>query len=83
MSYGDGRTSCKCVEKCPRLQEPVCGTDKRDYSSVCEMKARACAEKRDVQIMNYGACGGKILIQVRPAQKANSLSFLFTIGDEL
>jgi len=59
VSYNDGRTECVCDDQCPKVEEPVCGTDGRDYTNECVLKATACRENRDVAVSDTGLCGGK------------------------
>ncbi|KFM66425.1 Agrin, partial [Stegodyphus mimosarum] len=56
----DGRTAeCVCPEKCAtygdsRGSRPVCGSDGRDYSNVCELERTACKEMKEISIKYQG-----------------------------
>ena len=45
-SYGDSRDS-----------RPICGSDGRDYSSLCELNRRSCSLSRSVSVRYNGSCG--------------------------
>ena len=59
VSYDDGRTECECEDQCAKVEEPVCGTDDRDYTNECVIKATACRESRDLAVADNRPCGGK------------------------
>ncbi|XP_022255732.1 agrin-like isoform X2 [Limulus polyphemus] len=58
----DGRRAeCICPKKCAtygdsRGSRPVCGSDGKDYPTVCELKRTACQEKMDIQVKFQGRC---------------------------
>ena len=59
----DGRRGrCECPQRCDgygnsRGSRPVCGSDGRDYASMCDMRRRACQEAKDVRVKYMGKCG--------------------------
>jgi len=59
VSYDNGRTECECEDQCAKVEEPVCGTDDRDYTNECVLKATACRESRDLAVADNRPCGGK------------------------
>ena len=59
----DGKAAeCVCPEKCTSYGDskgsrPVCGSDGKDYPSVCELKRTACKEMRHITTKYQGSCG--------------------------
>ncbi|XP_076369513.1 agrin-like isoform X2 [Tachypleus tridentatus] len=58
----DGRTAeCICPTKCAtygdsRGSRPVCGSDGKDYPTVCELRRTACQEKKNIKVKFQGRC---------------------------
>ena len=46
----DGVATCKCITNCPDVDEPVCGSDGKTYSSECVLKSKACLNRVDVRV---------------------------------
>lgn len=65
----DGQTArCQCPEQCRQYGDsvgsrPVCGTDRRDYRNVCELRRAACHAMKDVSVKYQGKCG-KLAIHI-------------------
>ncbi|OQR69119.1 agrin-like [Tropilaelaps mercedesae] len=59
----DGKTAeCVCPERCTSYGDskgsrPVCGSDGKDYPSVCELRRTACKEMREISVKYQGSCG--------------------------
>ena len=59
----DGLTArCQCPQRCDTFGDsvgstPVCGSDGKDYSSMCEMRRSACSEMKDTSVKYFGKCG--------------------------
>ncbi|XP_053308487.1 agrin isoform X3 [Spea bombifrons] len=47
---------CVCPTECVPSTQPVCGTDKKTYSSECELHVRACTQQTDLQVAAQGDC---------------------------
>lgn len=55
---GEARCECSIENECSKFaDEPVCGTDWRDYSSVCHLKKMSCLSGRNIMIKYKGPCG--------------------------
>ena len=52
-----GMPQCLCPGPCPPIHRPVCGSDQRTYSSVCELLRESCLQKRNITLLYEGACG--------------------------
>lgn len=52
----DGAAKCVCVQPCPAVMSPVCGTDGRTYDSACSLDRDACLNKRTVSVRHTGVC---------------------------
>lgn len=59
----DGKSAeCVCPERCTSYGDskgsrPVCGSDGKDYPSVCELRRTACKEMREISVKYQGSCG--------------------------
>jgi coxsackievirus/adenovirus receptor len=52
---------CKCPTRCPSYGDdagsrPVCGSDGRDYTNLCQLRRAACHLKSDIRIKYRGTC---------------------------
>ncbi|XP_063292084.1 agrin isoform X1 [Pelobates fuscus] len=47
---------CVCPTECVPSAQPVCGTDKKTYSSECELHVRACTQQINLQVAAQGDC---------------------------
>ncbi|XP_022661641.1 agrin-like isoform X4 [Varroa destructor] len=58
----DGKSAeCVCPERCTSYGDskgsrPVCGSDGKDYPSVCELRRTACKEMREISVKYQGSC---------------------------
>ncbi|XP_022821461.1 agrin-like isoform X2 [Spodoptera litura] len=50
-----GQAECRCPRSCQR-RKPVCGTDGREYSSVCHLDKHACDNQFNITIKYHGKC---------------------------
>lgn len=51
-----GQPECRCPRSCQR-RKPVCGTDGREYASVCHLDKHACDNQLNTTIKYHGKCG--------------------------
>ena len=54
-----GRAQCLCPGPCPPVHRPVCGSDRRTYSSACQLQRESCLQKRNLSLHYEGVCGNK------------------------
>ena len=68
---------CKCIQQCPRVDRPVCGSDTatatysrlQTFTSRCAMDREACERQRSIRFLYEGSC------QFKPkTRKSNSRS---------
>ena len=52
----EGSTKCSCpgAYSCP--PGIVCGSDGLDYGNECKMKTKSCKERKELVVVNKGAC---------------------------
>ena len=46
----------KCLEVCPRIVDPVCGTDNKNYDNYCLLQRKACETGQNIQLASSGKC---------------------------
>ena len=47
---------CNCNTFCPQVNDPVCGSDGKDYSNECLMNVSVCSTKRLITVVSKGLC---------------------------
>ena len=55
---------CKCIQQCPRVNKPVCGSDTattkysrlQTFTNRCTMDRQACERKRSIRFLYEGSC---------------------------
>ncbi|XP_053339274.1 agrin [Clarias gariepinus] len=52
----NGEAVCECLDTCPQISDPVCGSDGQTYSSQCQMNAISCTLQKHIQIKHKGPC---------------------------
>lgn len=62
------RPTCICYNTCYDVGDsidkgPICGTDNRDYESICHLRREACTMMIDLSIKYRGSCG-KLIIYI-------------------
>jgi len=50
-----GNPVCECIMDCPVVNDPVCGSDGKNYSSECILKSQACQTKTFVRAVGSSA----------------------------
>ena len=50
----------ECPRTCPRIRDPVCGSDGLAYSNQCMLRLASCEGKPDLKIEPWETCGGRI-----------------------
>lgn len=51
-----GQAECRCPRSCQR-RKTVCGTDGKEYSSVCHLDKHACDNQLNITVKYHGKCG--------------------------
>ena len=46
----------KCPSGCQDIFAPVCGGDKKTYSSVCALKLASCKQNKGIGLKKIGRC---------------------------
>ena len=68
----------------PRVDEPVCGSDRQDYPNQCLLESMACKKSNDVTMWNKGRCGGRdIYIYIYGYPLSSILTYLALEGGYL
>lgn len=52
----DGTLFCQCVNSCPKIYRPVCGSDGRSYFSECFLQSNACLLSKQITVAYLGHC---------------------------
>lgn len=52
-----GRAVCRCVDTCSDVFAPVCGNDGVTYTSDCQLRMAACAQKSRIYVVRHESCG--------------------------
>ncbi|XP_015598499.1 agrin isoform X2 [Cephus cinctus] len=54
-----GIAKCECGPECEPVMRPVCARGGTTFTSLCELKRRACLTKTDIEFAYTGACGSR------------------------
>ena len=52
-----GEAQCHCIEDCPDVFMPICGTDNVTYASECRLNIASCTQQRRIKTRSQGSCG--------------------------
>ena len=47
---------CICATVCPKVYDPVCGSNGQDYDNECLVNVSRCSTKRDITVASEGKC---------------------------
>lgn len=63
-----GSPKCVCAPNCKQrgrhMRNPVCGTDGRNYRTLCRLKKRACRKNEAIAVDYTGLCQSKFIVVV-------------------
>lgn len=49
-----------CVILCPRVFDPVCGSDGQSYAHECLLRTAACEQHKEITVAHEGLCADKV-----------------------
>lgn len=52
-----GRASCQCPTNCPKVPDPVCGSDDITYTNHCQLRQASCRDRKNTRVKHKGVCG--------------------------
>ena len=55
--FSNGTARCICRLGCPRILDPVCGSNGKTYSNECVMRRESCLTKKIITVEHAGDCG--------------------------
>ncbi|KAK0079995.1 hypothetical protein PV325_000554 [Microctonus aethiopoides] len=51
-----GRASCQCPTNCPKVPDPVCGSDDITYTNHCQLRQASCRDRKNTRVKHKGVC---------------------------
>jgi hypothetical protein len=76
----ENKAVCVCPKACPRNYSPVCGTDWKTYSNLCELRKHACDANNRTRLRYYGTCKFNLIIFVQCGYKRKP-NWLYNVHD--
>ena len=67
------RAECSCKENCPRVDNPVCGSNYKTYRNKCLMELEACQSGTMIRARSNGRCPGE---RVKPYSQCEIFHWL-------
>ena len=55
----DNKAKCQCP-RCASSDDRVCADNKKSYKNECYMRAKACKDKRELNMVKKGECGTEL-----------------------
>lgn len=49
-----GRSHCVCPQVCLPANDPICGSDNKDYKNECEMQVESCKLQKYINVASKG-----------------------------
>ena len=46
----------ECLRNCPKILDPVCGSDDKTYPNECVLKIAICKSQGTISMAHYGPC---------------------------
>ena len=54
-----------CIQHCPQLLRPICGSNGQTFGNLCEMKVAMCKDKnKTLTMLHEGSCDDHVSLKI-------------------